>query len=252
MMLLQGRGSPARILPEFLKEVYLGERTGLLHVTLDEKTSVTFRSVNGEIVSGSSSAERGRLGETMVRRGLLSRADLERALAIVARQGRRLAPVLRELDLVDTPRLEQALAFHIREILLTVLRWDDSSLLFEDQELPDAPAEDITLRCSTAGLILDLVRQVPSLEAVREALGGLDRPLVATGRRRARTDRTSIRPAELYLLSRADGKTSARALIDAAPMPANEVERGLLGLLCTGTLRYVGGAPARTPRSPQS
>ena len=117
MMLLHKRGTPALLLPEFLKEVYLGQRTGLLHVTRGESAGVSFRSVNGELVSGSSSDERGRLGETMVRRGLISRADLERALVIVSTRGRRLAPVLRDLDLVDTPGLEQALALHIREML---------------------------------------------------------------------------------------------------------------------------------------
>lgn len=238
MMLLHKRGAPALLLPEFLREVYVGRRTGLLHVTRGEASGVSFRSVAGEIVSGSSSAERGRLGESMVRRGLLSRGDLDRALAIVTRRGRRLAPVLRELDLVDTPTLEQALAFHIREMLLTALLWDEAALLFEDQELPEPPAEDLTLRCATAELILDLVRRIPDPEAVRQGLGNLDRPLVTADSLPYGIDRARLGPAGGYLLSRADGKASARAVIEAAPLPAAEVERGLLGFLCTGVLQY--------------
>ena len=80
MMLLHKQGAPALLLPEFLREIFLGRRTGLLHVTYDEATSVSFRAVSGELVSGSSSDTRGRLGETMVRRGLLSRSDLDRAI----------------------------------------------------------------------------------------------------------------------------------------------------------------------------
>jgi len=246
MMLLHKRGEPALLLPEFLKEVYVGQRTGLLHVTLGESSGVSFRSVNGQIVSGSSSAERGRLGESMVRRGLISRTDLERALVIVTRKGRRLAPVLRELELVDTPGLERALALHIREMLLRAMQWRDASLLFEDQELPDAPAEDLTLRCSTAELILELVR-IPAEETVRRALGNLDRPLVAAADPAHRIDPARAAPAERYLLSRADGSTPARSLIDAAPLPSAEVERSLLGLLCTGVLRYVNPSPAKAP-----
>lgn len=249
MMLLHKRGATAVLLPEFLKEVYVGERTGLLHVTVDDSAGVTFRSVNGEIVSGSSRAERGRLGESMVRRGLISRADLEQALVIVAGQGRRLAPVLREMNLVDTPGLEQALAFHIREMLLTALRWEQSALLFEDQELPDAPAEDLTLRCSTAGLILDLVQQIPGLETVRRALGNLDRPLVQDDGP-PRVGRVPPGPVERYLMTRADGSASARSVIDEAPLPAADVERGLLGLLCTGALRYAAATPATARPSP--
>jgi len=248
MMLLHKRGNPALLLPEFLKEVYLGQRTGLLHVTRGEEAGVTFRSVNGELVSGSSIAERGRLGESMVRRGLISRADLGRALVIVSQKGRRLAPVLRELELVDTPSLEQALALHIREMLLTALLWDEASLLFEDQELPDAPAEDLTLRCSTAELILELVRRIPRSEIVRRGLGDLERALVGAGSPFLRLHRITLSPADGYILSRVDGSTSARRMIETAPLPVEDMERSLLGLLCAGVVRYV---PAPTVMAPQ-
>ena len=243
MMLLHKRGTPALLLPEFLKEVYLGQRTGLLHVTRGESTGVSFRSVNGELVSGSSSDERGRLGETMVRRGLITRADLERALVIVSTHGRRLAPVLRDLELVDTPGLEQALALHIREMLVTALGWDQAALLFEDQELPDAPAEDLTLRCSTAELILELVRRIPGPEAVQRGLGQLDRALVAVDNPPFRVGRITLSPADGYILSRADGSTTARTLVQTSPLPAHDVERSLLGLLSTGVVRYVPATP---------
>ena len=245
MMLLHKRGAPALLLPEFLKEVYVGQRTGLLHVTRGESAGVCFRSVNGEIVSGSSSAERGRLGERMVRSGLISKADLERALVIVTGQGRRLAPVLRELDLVDTPGLEQALALHIREMLFTALRWEQASLLFEEQELPEAPAEDLTLRCSTADLILELVRSIPDQETVRRGLGNLDRALVAADDPPVRVDRARLSPADGYVLSRADGSVSARSMVETAPQSIGDVERSLLGLLCTGVVRYVTASPAK-------
>jgi hypothetical protein len=238
MMLLHKRGAPALLLPEFLKEVYVGQRTGLLHVTRGERAGVSFRSVNGEIVSGSSTHERGRLGESMVRRGLLSRADLERALAIVNARKRRLAPVLRELDLVDSLTLEQALALHIRELLLTALLWDEASLLFEDQELPEAPAEDLTLRCTTAELILEVVRRIPGGGTVRQGLGNLDRPLVATRRLPFGIDRGRLSAAEGYLLAHADGSASARSMIETSPLPVADLERSLLGFLCTGVLRY--------------
>jgi hypothetical protein len=250
MMLLHKRGAPALLLPEFLREVYVGQRTGLLHVTRGEGSGLSFRSVNGEIVSGSSSDERGRLGETMVRRGLLSREGLERALVIVNGQRRRLAPVLRELDLVDTPGLERALALHIREMLFTALLWDEASLLFEDQELPEAPAEDLTLRCATAELILELVRRIPGPGTVRRGLGDLDRPLAAAEGLPYGIDRARLGPAERYLVSRADGAASARTMIESAPLPPEEVERGLLGLLCTGVLRHRGGPARAAPPRP--
>jgi hypothetical protein len=243
MMLLHKQGTPALLLPEFLKEVFVGQRTGLLHVTHSESAAVSFRSVNGQLVSGSSSDERGRLGETLVRRGLISRADLERALSIVSQHGRRLAPVLRELDMVDTPRLEQALALHIHEMLVMALGWDKAALLFEDQELPDAPAEDLTLRCSTAELILDIVRRIPAPVTVRRGLGSLDRVVVAVDNPQFRMERLTLTAADGYILARADGSTTARSMFQASTLPAQDLERSLLGLLCTGVVRYQPAAP---------
>jgi hypothetical protein len=244
MMLLHKRGVPSILLPEFLREVFLGQRTGLLHVSRGEATSFTFRAVNGELVSGSSREARGRLGESMVRHGLLWRQDLERALLIVNGKGRRLAPVLRELGLVSVPDLEDALALHIREMLATALLWDRAGFLFEDQELPDAPAEDLTLRCSMGELILELVRRIPSPESVRQGLGDLERPLALVASPPFRIERMVLSAADGYVMARADGETRARSAIAEAPLPAETVERSLLGLVCTGIVSFGGARPS--------
>jgi hypothetical protein len=238
MVLLHKRGEPAVLLPEFMREVFTGQRTGLLHATRGDGASVSFRAVNGEIVSGSSSAERGRLGETMVARGVISRDDLALALAIVKRERRRLAPVLRELGFVDVPVLHQELARHIRELLATALQWDQAALLFEDQELPEAPLEDLTLLCSMGELILEIVRRIPRAASVRRGLGDLDRPLVYAEHPPYGLDRIRLSAADGYVLARADGATTARQALAAAPLPAEAVERSLLGLLCTGVVHY--------------
>jgi hypothetical protein len=248
MMLLHKQGAPALLLPEFLSEIFLGRRTGLLHLTHDEATTISFRAVNGELVSGSSSQERGRLGETMVRRGMISRVDLERALAIVSGQRRRLAPVLRELELVDTHGLEQALVLHVQELLVTALLWDQAALLFEDQELPDAPPEDFTLRCWMADLILEIVRQIPHAESVRKGLGNVDRPIAWVENPPFGIERITLSAADGYLLACADGATSARTAIASAPLPAEDVERSLLALLCTGIVRYCPAPLVKAPR----
>jgi hypothetical protein len=158
---------------------------------------------------------------------------------MVQQQGRRLAPVLLELDLLDTPGLEQALAVHIREMLLTALVWQDAWLIFEDQELPDTPPEDLTLRCSTAELILELVRRIPRLDTVRKGLGNLDRRLAKAPELAFRLERAGVSAADRYVLSRADGSRTARALLESAKLPAELVERSLLGLLLTGAVRQL-------------
>jgi hypothetical protein len=220
-----------------LRELYFGRQTGLLYIDR-APDRVSFRFVNGEVVSGASTGEKGRLGETMVRYGLLTRPDLERALVVVKRESRRLGPVLRELGILEAPRLEQALGLHIREMLLTTLQWDEASHVFQPEELPELHSEDLTLRSSTGELILELVRSISSLDTVREGLGDIDQPLVAVPDPPFRLERITLTPADGYVLSRVDGKATARTIIEITPLPVEEVERSLLGLLCTGVIEY--------------
>jgi len=52
-------------------------------------------------------------------------------------------------------------------------------------------------------------------------------------------------------MSRVDGLTTARGVIEIVPLPQLEVERSLFGLLCTGIIEYISSAaPARCPWNP--
>src|SRR5262245_41158214 len=102
--------------PALLAGLYAGRRSGTLHFTQgQERRSVSLRL--GHIVNAHTNVEADRLGEILVRQGVLSRADLEAALHIVADEGKRLGAVLKEMGILDAPRLEDALALHVREVL---------------------------------------------------------------------------------------------------------------------------------------
>ncbi len=105
--------------------------------------------------------------------------------------------------------------------------------------LPDAPAEDFALRCSTAELILELVRRISSSETVRLGLGNLDRRVAKVAEPLARLELAGLGAADRYVIARADGSRTARMLLEGAKLPLELVERSLLGLLFTGALRQL-------------
>jgi hypothetical protein len=78
---------------------------------------------------------------------------------------------------------------------------------------------------------------------VREALGDLDRKLVLPSDPRLRSQPLAFTPADGFVLSRVDGNVTARELIDLIPLPPEETERSLLGLVCTGVLAYASRRP---------
>jgi tetratricopeptide (TPR) repeat protein len=224
--------------PSILRTLYVGRKSGMLHFMRDnEQRSVRF--LKGNIVHAVSSAMGSSMGEVIVRDGLITRDQLKQADVLVTRHRRRLGQALLELGFIDRGRFEDALALHSREILLEVFSWEDGYFRFEEQS-PDAPMEeDVTLKLSTGELILEAVRAVNSRQAIDQGLGNLDRVLMPSTDPLLRFQRVTLSPTDGFVLSRIEGTSTAREIIELVPVPAEEVKRSLFGLLCVGLVEYL-------------
>jgi tetratricopeptide (TPR) repeat protein len=227
-----------------LRELYVSRRSGLLHFTRgDERRSVRFHK--GNIVHGDTNVKEDRLGETLVSKGLLSPADLKRATGFVLRDKKRLGVVLQELGILDKNKLEDAIALHVREILLKAFSWAEGNYAFEEDPAETAFEADMTLKLSTAEMILEAVRSVEDPDVVRYALGDIDRVLGLSSDPLLRFQKVTLSPADGYVLSRVDGTLSAREIVQMNPVPAEETMKSLYGLLCTGILEYLPLPPKK-------
>lgn len=242
---MQGTLSPG-VLPGLLRELYVGRKSGLAHFTRgDERHSVKFR--RGHISNASTNVQADRLGDTLVRLGKLSPADRARCAELMERERKRLGQALLDLGLMTKPQIEEALSLHTREALLKVFGWDEGSYSFEEQ--PDVPGEDdVAQRLSTGEMILEAVRRVEDPDIVRYALGEIDRVLALSNDPLLRFQKITLSPVDGFLLSRVDGTMSAREVIDLAPVPPEEAEKSLFGLLCTGIVEYAPGPPKPRPK----
>ena len=232
------------VVPDLLREIYVGRRNGTLTLVRgDERQSLRFR--RGHIVNAHTNVLEERLGEMLVRRGLLSEADLARATEIVVREGRRLGEVLAELELIDANGLEDAVALHVHEMLAKVFLWHEGSFTFEEE--PEAEGgQELTLKLSTGELILEAVRAVRDPDVVRYALGDMDRVLVLSADPLLRFQKLTLSPEDGFVLSRVDGVTSAHEIAQMIPLPAERTQRSLFGLLSTGVVEFVARPSRKT------
>ena len=99
--------------------------------------------MKGNIVYGETNIKECHLGETLVRHGILTSWDLERSMEMIQATGHRLGQVLVELGTLDANGLEDALAIHVRELLLTVFSWREGSYRFDEQELTNMNGQGV-------------------------------------------------------------------------------------------------------------
>jgi hypothetical protein len=243
--------APAQVLLR-LRRAYVARQSGHLHVTRgDERRGFAVRE--GHIVHARSGAAGEHLSDVLVRHGFVEEADRDRALATALAERRPLGTVLGELGLIDRARLEEAVGCHVREILFAALDQPDSSVVFEALEtLPeDADSGDPASRLSTGRVLLEAARRLQDPAVVREALGDPDRKLVLANDPRLRVHPVALTPTDGFVLSRIDGTLSARELVGLIPLPPEDTEKSLLGLLCTGAVDFAPDHPARAaPQRP--
>ena len=130
----------------------------------------------------------------------------------------------------------------LRERLIRALV--DRSAVATFAEGSDAAPDVAETAGATEPLILEAVRALGDPEAVRTALGDLDRRLTVTA---ALAEERTLTLTEGYLLSRIDGTSSAREVLQLVPLDPDETERTLLGLVLTGRVEY-RAAPTRPAR----
>jgi hypothetical protein len=155
----------------------------------------------------------------------------------------RLDRVLHEIGIRSTRATRapsRAAVRHLRERLLEALAGGGSPATFEEGLEP--PAELAEAGGATEPTLLEAVRRLRDGEAVQAALGDLDQRLVTTA---ALAEERTLTLTEGYLLSRIDGTSSARQVLQLVPLDPEETERTLLGLLLTGRVEY---RPAPAPR----
>ncbi|HXK10658.1 MAG TPA: DUF4388 domain-containing protein [Vicinamibacteria bacterium] len=235
------------VVPGLLREIYVGRRTGnLTLVRGPERQSLRFR--HGHIVNAHTNVVEERLGEMLVRRQLLTAADLERATAIVVRDKRRLGEVLAELGLLDASGLEDAVALHVHEMLSKMFTWPDGTYAFAEE--PDAGPSELTLKLSTGDLILEAVRAIRDPDVVRYSLGDIDRVLALSSDPLLRFQKLTLSPEDGFVLSRIDGVASAREVVQMIPLASEKTQRCLLGLMSTGVVQFTEARRPRTAAAP--
>ena len=135
----------------------------------------------------------------------------------------------------------------LRERLLECLA--NRSLAATFVEGDDPPPDVAEAAGATEPLILEAVRRLADPEAVRASLGDVEQPLVATA---TFAEERTLTLTEGYLLSRIDGTTSARQVLQLVPLDPEETERTLLGLLLTGRVEYRAAPSPRAARRPET
>ena len=214
-----------------LRHLQKKRRTGVFK-TKAERVRREVRLEDGAIVGAQSSSLDDRLGEVMVRRGRITRQQLDDACKLV-RSGRRLGDALVELEIVTREEVETCVRAQLAEIASKILNEPPKKLEFRDEAAPGkltdtpVPIEDA---------ILEAARSTSSngddaKQLIDETMVPVLTPEVYAG-----LESLSLLSHEAFVLSRCDGHSDVRGIFAQSPLSEEDTARIIVGLEHAGII----------------
>lgn len=163
---LSGRITAPGDLTDILQMIHTGRWEGLFNVLLGAVRK-TLILKEGDVVGAVSNAPEDRIGEVLVRLGMIGPDQRDRAMA-QAGEARRLGQVLVQSGLIAPATLYSALKAQVEEIFYSLLLLTDGTYWFAKDKL-DKPVWG-QLRLSTSGLLLEGVQRMDEMRYFREKI----------------------------------------------------------------------------------
>ena len=149
-------------LPDMFRLMSFAKKTGRLDVERRAgHGSVFFRE--GEVYYAESSLTKIPLGQKLLRAGVITESQLNKALDANAESGERVGEILMQTGVVDGEQLETALRAQIEDAVFDLLRWDLGEFSWEPNAAVDP---EVGIMVSVENLIMEASRRLDELEVI--------------------------------------------------------------------------------------
>ena len=163
------------------------------------------------VMSGSNS-QRDRLGEFLVRKGVLTESEVTMALAVLPRFNGRFGEALVALKLFSPAEVSRHLTDHMRSRAVSSLLWSDASVQFFSGEAP--PAGETPVQLEPIALIAQAVQQLDAAVLSERIEELRDHRLTAAVPAPFPAERFGMGQEPRLTYNRLNGKNTVRELLD--------------------------------------
>src|SRR5438477_4885198 len=155
-------------LPDVLQLIALGNKTGCLSVTHRNNFGYIYFD-RGRISYASIVNRRDRLGDMLMKSGVITLAQLEAAIALQDRRSEnRLGELLVEQGSLTVEQLQQAIRVQIAEAVYHLFTWKQGTFNFEADAVPDY--QDLLVSINSESLLLEGARRVDEWDLIEKKI----------------------------------------------------------------------------------
>jgi tetratricopeptide (TPR) repeat protein len=235
-------------LPDVLQLLAMGQKTGCLAVT-DRSNFGYIYFDRGRITYASIVNRRDRLGDLLVKNGLVRAEELAAAIEDQgAHPGLRLGEILIRRGAITREQLEQYIRIQIEEAVYFLFTWTQGSFYFEAEQRPDEGAMLVSI--NPENLLLEGARRIDEWSLIEKKIPSLE--LVFELDRAKDVEGTELSEEQRKILPLVNGKRSVQEIIDESGMVEFDVGKALFGLIQAGFAHPVGRRQEARREVPQA
>jgi len=222
-------------LPEILQLIAAGRKSGTLGLQRDNSIVMIYFE-RGDITYGYGPRQTFHLGQLLKERGILNAEQLEEAVAIQAKteNTKRLGEILIGREFIDRADLEAVVREQAEELLYSLLSWQSGSFKFYENQYPTD--EEVTVRLSVENVILEGLRRLDELNMIKETLPDLNTVYSIAASQAGRPRAVTMEATEWNIMALVDGRRSINRICELSPLGRDEALKKLAQLKLAGII----------------
>jgi len=234
-------------LPDVLQLLAMGQKSGCLSLT-DRSSFGYIYFDRGRITYASIVNRRDRLGDLLVKNGVLRAEDLAAAIDEQGRNpGDRLGEILVRRGHITRDQLQHQIRIQIEEAVYFLFTWNQGSFQFEPDQRPEEGAMLVSI--NPENLLLEGARRIDEWSLVEKKIPSLE--LVFQLDRSKAIEGFELSDEQRKIQPLIDGKRSVQDVIDDSGMVEFDVGKALFGLIQAGLAHPVGRCAPEVQQVPR-
>ena len=208
-------------LPEIFQLIATGRKTGTLGVQ-KEDTIVMVYFQDGSIIYGYGPRQTFHLGQLLKEKEIISKTQLEQAINIQAKSqnSRRLGEIMISRGFIDRADLENVVKKQVEELLFSLLSWKSGTFKFYENQFPTE--EEITIEISVENVILEGLRRIDEQNMVNEVLPNLNDVYTISATQSGRKRDVKMMAQEWNIMTLVDGYRDLEEICKLSPLDKNK------------------------------
>ena len=231
-------------LPDVLQLLAMGKKTGCLAVTHRNNFGYVYFD-KGRICYASIVNRRDRLGDILVKSGMISQDQLSEAIEIQSKQrDKRLGEILIASGAIQREGLHQQIRVQIEEAVYYLFTWTQGTFNFEADIRPEE--QDFLVSINPDALLLEGARRVDEWSMIEKKIPSFDL-VFDVDRAKLAMGEAALTEEQETLIGLIDGRRDVTVLMDESGLGEFAVGKALYGLVTAGFLHRVGKTKAAEP-----